>query len=119
MAHLIDGPAFIQAAGTGNKIIKEYFGRVNNGTHEVSVAHMESPAGWSEPGQLPEFNEYTLVLKGKLKVESLGGVMIVSEGQAVLAPENEWVRYSSPEGAEYISVCVPAFSPDLVHRDQG
>ena len=117
MAHLINGPTVIHSAGTGNKIINEYFGLVNSGTKEVSIAHMISPPGWSEPGQRPEFNEYTVVLKGKLKVETLNGEIIVSEGQAILASENEWIRYSTPGGAEYIAVCVPAFSPDKVHRD--
>lgn len=118
MARLYDGPAVIQDAGTGNKIINEFFGRVNSATQEVSVARMISPPGWSEPGQKPEFNEYTVVLKGKLKVETHEGELLVSEGQAILAPANEWIRYSTPEGAEYIAVCVPAFSPDLVHRDE-
>ena len=118
MAHLYNGPAVIQAAGAGNKIINEFFGLINSGTQEVSIAHMISPPGWSEPGQRPEFNEYTVVLKGKLSVETLRGELIVSEGQAIMAPENEWIRYSTPEGAEYIAVCVPAFSPDIVHRDK-
>jgi quercetin dioxygenase-like cupin family protein len=118
MANFYKGPTVIQAAGTGNKIINEFFGLVNSGTKEVSVAHMISPPGWSEPGQRPEFNEYTVVLKGKLKVETLKEEFIVSEGQAILAPENEWIRYSTPEGAEYIAVCVPAFSIDSVHRDK-
>lgn len=118
MAQFFKGPAVISDAGTGNKIISEFFGHVNSGTNEVSVAHMISPAGWSEPGQRPDFNEYTVVLKGRLKVETLKGEIMVSEGQSVMAPKNEWVRYSTPEGAEYIAVCVPAFSPDTVHRDK-
>jgi quercetin dioxygenase-like cupin family protein len=118
MAHLINGPALIQASGTGNKVIKEFFGLVNSATREVSIAHMISPPGWSEPGQRPEFNEYTVVLKGKLRVETAGGEFLVSEGQAIHATANEWIRYSTPEGAEYIAVCLPAFSPDTVHRDE-
>lgn len=118
MALFFNGPAVVRDAGTGDKIISEFFGHVNSGTHEVSVAHMISPPGWSEPGQRPDFNEYTVVLKGKLKVETLKGEMIITEGQAVLAQKNEWVRYSTPEGAEYIAVCVPAFSPGTVNRDK-
>ncbi|HLN21516.1 MAG TPA: hypothetical protein VK213_10530 [Bacteroidales bacterium] len=118
MATLIEGPAIIRAPGTIEKVISEFFGKVNSNTDEVSIAHMISPAGWSEPGQRPEFNEYTVVLKGKLKVETLKTEFIVIEGQAILSPANEWVRYSSPEGAEYIAVCVPAFSPETVHRDK-
>jgi len=118
MAHFISSATVIEAAGTGNKIINEFFGLINSGTREVSIAHMISPPGWSEPGQRPEFNEYTLVLKGKLRVETQSGELTVSEGQAVMAPKNEWIRYSTPEGAEYIAVCVPAFSPGTVHRDE-
>lgn len=117
MATFINGPSIIRAVGSVDKFISEFFGKINTKTEEVSIAHMTSPAGWSETGQRPEFNEYTVVLKGKLKVETLKGEFIVAEGQAVLSPEHEWVRYSSPEGAEYMSVCVPAFSNDTVHRD--
>lgn len=117
MAKFINGPSLIRAAGIGDKIISEFFGKVNSSTGEVSIAHMISPAGWSEPGQRPDFNEYTVVLKGKLRVETLKGEFLVIEGQAILSTKNEWVRYSTPEGAEYISVCVPAFSPDMVHRE--
>jgi ethanolamine utilization protein EutQ (cupin superfamily) len=100
-----------------NKIIDEYVGRVNTGEAGLSIAHMRSPAGWSEPGQRPEFDEFTVVLKGYMRVEHEGGVMDVQAGQAVVARGGEWVRYSTPEGAEYIAVCLPAFSPDTVHRD--
>jgi len=103
----------------GDKQIEEYIGRVNTKDTAVSIAHMHSPAGWSEPGQQPEFDEYTLVLKGSLHVESKSGVLEVKAGQAVIAPRGEWVRYSTPgpEGAEYIAVCLAAFDPATVHRD--
>ncbi len=119
MPTLIDKPTQIEAAGQPPKIIREYIGRVNSGTEAVSIAHMTSPAGWSEPGQKPEFDEYTLVLKGLLRVEHAQGTMEVKAGQAVITRAGEWVRYSSPEagGAEYIAVCLPAFSPGTVHRD--
>jgi len=117
---LIDAPVRIEAAGNQPKLIEEYIGKVNSGTGAVSIAHMHSPAGWQEPGQTPEFDEYTVVLKGMLRVEHSGGDTEVRAGQAVIAHRGEWVRYSSPEaqGAEYIAVCLPAFSPDTVHRDQ-
>jgi mannose-6-phosphate isomerase-like protein (cupin superfamily) len=110
----------IPACGSPPKIIREYFGGVNSKTKEVSIAHMQSPKGWSEPGQKPEFEEYTVVLKGNLLVEFKGGSFTVKENQAVLAKKGEWIRYSSPEegGAEYIAICLPAFSPDTVHRDE-
>jgi mannose-6-phosphate isomerase-like protein (cupin superfamily) len=110
----------VEAAGNKPKLIREYVGRVNSATPGVSVAHMQSPAGWIEPGQTPEFDEYTLVLKGMVRVVSRSGTLDVSAGQAVLVPAGEWVQYTTPEsdGAEYISVCLPAFSPDLVHRDE-
>ncbi len=113
-------PTQVEAAGQPPKIIREYIGRVNSGTAAVSIAHMQSPAGWSEPGQRPEFDEYTVVLKGLLRVEHAAGTMDVKAGQAVIAHAGEWVRYSSPEaeGAEYIAVCLPAFSPETVHRDE-
>jgi ethanolamine utilization protein EutQ (cupin superfamily) len=117
MPKLIENPTRIAAPGTPPKLIDEHVGRVNSGTSGVSVAHMRSPAGWSEPGQRPEFDEYTLVLHGKLRVEHEGGVVEVGAGQAVIAARGEWVRYSTPEGAEYVAVCVPAFSPATVHRD--
>jgi mannose-6-phosphate isomerase-like protein (cupin superfamily) len=112
-------PKRIEAAGNKPKLIDEYVGRVNTGTEGVSIAHMRSPGGWAEPGQTPEFDEYTVVLKGVLRVEHQGGVMEVRAGQAVLARRGEWVRYSTPgdEGAEYVAVCLPAFSPATVHRD--
>lgn len=116
--HIVE-PTQVEAAGHPPKIIREYVGRVNSKTESVSVAHMQSPAGWSEPGQRPEFDEYTLVLKGVLRVEHAAGTMDVKAGEAVIAHAGEWVKYSSPEpdGAEYIAVCLPAFSPETVHRD--
>lgn len=119
MPTLIPGPTKILAAGNKPKSIEEYVGRVNSKTSSVSVAHMKSPSGWVEPGQRPAFDEYTLVLRGMLRVEHEGGTLEVRAGQAVIAHGGEWVRYSSPEadGAEYVAVCVPAFSPDTVRRD--
>ena len=119
MPSLIAKPTVIQAAGNQPKTIEEFIGRANSGTEAVSIARMRSPAGWAEPGQTPEFDEYTVVLKGRLRVESRAGILEVSAGQAVIAPAGEWVRYSTPdpEGAEYIAVCRPAFSPMLVHRE--
>lgn len=116
---LIAEPTVVEAAGNKPKIIREYVGRVNSDTGAVSVAHMRSPSGWVEPGQRPEFDEYTLVLGGTLQVEFEGGALEVGAGQAVIAHRDEWVRYSTPgaEGAEYIAVCAPAFSLDSVHRD--
>lgn len=120
MPVLIKNPAEIKACGNVPKIIQEYIGQVNSGTSEVSIAHMKSPRGWEEPGQTPRFNEYTIVLKGTLRVHSRESVIHVQAGQAVIARAGEWVRYSSPEdgGAEYIAVCVPGFSPDTVCRDK-
>ena len=121
MAALITEPTTIPAAGEPPKLINEFVGRVNSGTSTVSVAVMESPSGWGEPGQRPDFDEYTLVLEGELLVESEGSRSLsVLAGQAVHVPPGEWVRYSSPgpAGARYVAVCVPAFSPDLVHRDE-
>lgn len=119
MTVLIRTPSIIPAAGTQPKVIEEFIGRVNSVTGTVSIARMKSPMNWIEPGQCPEFAEYTLVLKGALHVETREGIKIVRAGQAIIAEKGEWVRYSTPEsdGAEYIAVCVPAFSPDLVHRD--
>ena len=119
MPELIEKPTIIQAAGNKPKRIEEYAGRVNSGHEEASVARMVSPEGWVEPGQNPEFEEITLVLEGMLRVEFEGGQFDVRAGQAVVASPGEWVRYSSPEtgGAQYIAVCLPAFSPDTVHRD--
>lgn len=120
MAKLIEKPTVIQAAGNKPKLIEEFVGRVNSGTSSVSVARMKSPAGWVEPGQTPEFDEYTLVLKGTLRVETRSGALDVKAGQAVIAPRGEWVRYGSPdaEGAEYVAICLPAFAPDIVRRDE-
>jgi quercetin dioxygenase-like cupin family protein len=118
MPELIESPSRVEAAGTKPKLIDEYAGRVNTGETRVSVAHMRSPAGWVEPGQRPEFDEYTLVIGGALRVEHEGGELLVRAGQAVLARAGEWIRYSTPEGAEYVAVCLPAFSPDTVHRDE-
>lgn len=119
MPHLIPEPSIIEAPGTPPKVIREYAGRVNTGTEQVSIAHMSSPSGWAEPGQRPDFDEYTLVLAGMLRVESASGTLDVHAGQAVLCSAGEWIRYSSPgsEGADYIAICLPAFSPDTVHRD--
>lgn len=120
MAHLIPGATRVEAAGNRPKIIEEYVGRVNTETSAVSIAHMKSPSGWLEPGQTPEFDEYTVVLDGFLRVEQENGPPLdVHAGQAVLAARGEWVRYSSPgpDGAEYLAVCLPAFSPETVHRD--
>ena len=113
-------PTRVTAAGNKPKLIDEFIGRVNSDTAAVSVAQMRSPGGWQEPGQTPEFDEYTIVLKGMLQVEYRGGVLAVRAGQAVVTPQGEWVRYSTPEaeGAEYIAVCVPAFSANIVHRDE-
>src|SRR5205085_167749 len=117
MPTLIERPTRVEAAGTPPKLIDEYVGRVNTGEGRLSVAHMRSPAGWAEPGQTPEFDEYTLVLAGTVRVEHRGGVLEVRAGQAVLTKAGEWVRYGTPAGTEYISVCLPAFSPATVHRD--
>jgi len=116
---LIPRPARVEAAGNKPKLIDEFIGRVNSSTSEVSVAHMRSPGGWVEPGQTPDFEEYTIVLNGSLRVEFAGGAIDVSAGQAVIAHPGEWVRYSTPDpsGAEYIAVCRPAFSMESVHRD--
>ena len=115
MPKLIEAPTQIPVPG--NKIIDEYIGRVNSGDTQASVAHMRSPAGWSEPGQRPDFDEYTVVLKGVMRVEHEAGVTEVKAGQAIIARKGEWVRYSTPDGAEYMAICVPAFTPDTVHRD--
>ena len=119
MPTLIPQPTRIQAAGNKPKLIDEYVGRVNTKTSAVSVAHMRSPQGWLKPGQTPEFDEFTIVLKGMLRVEHAGGTFNVAAGQAVITHTGEWVRYSTPHegGAEYIAVCLPAFSMETVHRD--
>ena len=116
----IEKPAIIQAAGNKPKIIEEFIGRVNSKTDDLSIARMKSPAGWIEPGQKPEFNEYTIVLKGMLSLTTKDGTIDIHEGEAVIVHSGEWVQYSTPgsEGAEYIAVCSPAFSPEIVHRDE-
>ena len=120
MPTLIAAPAIVAAAGTRPKRIEEFAGRINSGHAQVSVARMTSPSGWQEPGQRPEFAEITVVLRGMLRVEYAGGVLDVHAGQAVVAAPGEWVRYSTPDadGAEYVAVCIPAFSPATVHRDE-
>jgi mannose-6-phosphate isomerase-like protein (cupin superfamily) len=119
MPTLIDSPTVIEAVGNKPKVIEEYAGRVNSGHASVSVARMVAPEGWEEPGQRPEFEEITVVLRGALRVEHEGGALDVRAGQAIVARPGEWVRYSSPEpgGAEYVAICLPAFSPATVHRD--
>jgi mannose-6-phosphate isomerase-like protein (cupin superfamily) len=119
MPTLIPRPRVIEAAGNQPKLIEEFVGRVNSATTDVSVARMRSPAGWQEPGQTPQFDEYTVVLRGMLRVETRTGVVDVKAGQAVITRRGEWVRYSTPdaEGAEYVAICLPAFGPDIVHRD--
>jgi len=119
MPEFIEAPTEITAAGNKPKLIREYIGRVNSKTEAVSIAHMTSPSGWVEPGQTPEFTEYTVVLRGMLRVEHRTGAIDVRAGQAVVTQPGEWVRYSTPEpeGADYIAVCMPAFSPATVHRD--
>ena len=119
MPTLIAAPTVIKAAGNKPKKIEEFVGRVNSKTAAVSVARMQSPPGWVEPGQTPEFDEYTVVLRGSLRVTSKQGTIDVQAGQAVITHQGEWVQYSTPgpEGAEYLAVCLPAFSPDSVHRD--
>lgn len=120
MPRLIPSPARIEAIGSKPKLIDEYFGRINTGQATLSIAHMRSPAGWLEPGQRPEFDEYTVVLRGLLRVETADETLEVRAGQAVLVSSGEWIRYSTPEpeGAEYIAICLPAFSPETVHRDE-
>jgi mannose-6-phosphate isomerase-like protein (cupin superfamily) len=119
MPRLIAAPTRVEAAGNKPKLIDEYIGRVNSGSSNLSIAHMRSPGGWQEPAQTPEFDEYTVVLRGMLRVEDRTGAIDVRAGQAVITNRGEWVRYSTPEeeGAEYIAVCLPAFSIDTVHRD--
>lgn len=120
MIQHIKAPALIKAAGNKEKRIEEFFGRVNSETTEVSIARMTSPEGWIEPWQCPEFNEYTLVLKGSLKIVTREKEFVVNEGQAILTSKGEWVQYSSPfaGGAEYVAICLPAFSIDMVKRDE-
>jgi len=120
MPTLISQPTQITAAGNKPKVIREYIGRVNSKTEAASVAHMTSPSGWVEPGQTPEFDEYTVVLKGMLRVDHSNGSLDVHAGQAVIAHAGEWVRYSTPgpDGADYVAICLPAFSMETVHRDE-
>ena len=114
----ISSPSIIESAGNKPKVIEEYVGIVNSGTNSISIAKMTSPTGWKEPGQKPQFDEYTIVLRGTLKVESRTETLIIKEGEAVIVNSGEWVRYSTPnEGAEYIAICLPAFSLDTVNRD--
>ena len=119
MPTLIEQPTRVAAAGNKPKVIEEFIGRVNSGHEQVSVARMRSPGGWVEPGQRPEFLELTVVLAGMLRVEHEGGVLDVNAGQAIVCESGEWVRYSTPqpEGAEYMAICLPAFAPQIVHRD--
>jgi mannose-6-phosphate isomerase-like protein (cupin superfamily) len=120
MPIFIKTPSVIQAAGSKPKIIEEFIGRVNSKTQPLSIARMKSPSGWAEPGQTPEFDEYTLVLRGMLLVTSKAEAVEVHAGQAIISHRGEWVQYSTPgpEGAEYVAICLPAFSPDSVHRDE-
>jgi mannose-6-phosphate isomerase-like protein (cupin superfamily) len=120
MPRLIESPTTIEAAGNKPKRIHEYIGHVNSGHERVSVAHMVSPEGWVEPGQRPEFQEITVILKGQVRLEYEGGSLEAKAGQAVVSEPGEWIRYSTPEpgGAEYIAICLPAFSPEIVHRDE-
>lgn len=120
MPRLISKPTIVEAAGNKPKRIEEFIGLVNSKTSGLSIARMTSPGGWVEPGQTPEFDEYTIVLKGSLRVESRDGVIDVAAGQAIVTTKGEWVRYSTPDpsGAEYIAICLPAFAPTTVHRDE-
>lgn len=119
MPAFVNAPTVVEAAGSKPKLIEEFVGRVNTGTEAASVARMRSPGGWEEPGQTPDFDEYTVVLSGLLRVTTADGTIDVRAGQAVITRRGEWVQYSTPEpeGAEYVAVCVPAFSPETVHRD--
>ena len=121
MATHIPAPKIVQAAGNKPKVIEEFIGRVNSRTEAVSIARMRSPGGWVEPGQTPEFDEYTVVLRGMVRVATRSGSHDVAAGQAIITSAGEWVQYSTPgaEGAEYIAVCLPAFAPGIVHRDEG
>jgi ethanolamine utilization protein EutQ len=118
MPTLIQQPKRITAVGNKPKQIEEFVGRVNSGDEGISVAHMRSPAGWQEPGQRPQFREISVLLSGMLRVEHEGGIQEVRAGQAVICEPGEWVRYSTPDGAEYVAICLPAFSPETVHRDK-
>ena len=119
MPQLIEHSTRVQSAGNLPKTIDEYIGLLNSGERRISVAHMNSPAGWQEPGQKPEFDEYTIVLRGRLRVRHKAGTLDVCAGQAVITRAGEWIQYSTPdEGTEYIAICLPAFSPETVHRDE-
>lgn len=119
MAKKIDAPSIIESVGTKPKIIREYVGKVNSNSDELSIARMSSPKGWTEPGQTPDFNEYTLVLKGQLQVKTKKEILEVNSGEAIITEKGEWVQYSTPlEDTEYIAICLPAFSLDTVHRDE-
>lgn len=120
MAKIISKPTQVEAAGQPPKIIREFIGQVNTKTSDISIAHMTSPSGWSEPGQTPEFDEYTFVMNGELVVKTKTEQLAVRTGQVVFAPKGEWVQYSTPgsKGAQYLAICIPAFSPDKVHRDE-
>ena len=120
MPKIINSPTIIKSVGNKPKIIQEYIGLVNSKTNDVSIAHMQSPGGWQEPGQRPDFDEYTIVLDGRLKVETKEDTLFVDKGEAIIANAGEWVRYSTPEakGAQYIAVCMPAFTPETVNRDE-
>lgn len=117
MPQKIEKPTVIASAGNKPKVIREFFGRVNSSTDTLSLARMSSPAGWEEPGQRPEFDEYTLVLSGRMIVETENGPIELGPDQAVLTKAGEWIRYTTPEATEYVAICLPAFSPDTVHRD--
>jgi mannose-6-phosphate isomerase-like protein (cupin superfamily) len=116
----LNSPTIIESVGNKPKIIQEYIGLINSKTNDVSIAHMQSPGGWQEPGQRPDFDEYTIVLDGSLKVETENNTLFVNKGEAIIAYAGEWVRYSTPEakGAKYIAVCMPAFTPETVNRDE-
>jgi len=116
----LNSPTIIESVGNKPKIIQEYIGLINSKTNNVSIAHMQSPGGWQEPGQRPDFDEYTIVLDGSLKVETENNTLVVNKGEAIIAYAGEWVRYSTPEakGAKYIAVCMPAFTPETVNRDE-
>ena len=120
MPTFIETPSIVTAAGNPPKLIEEFIGRVNSKTEQISIARMKSPSGWKEPGQTPGFDEYTVVLKGVLNVKTKDSLFKVGPGQAIITYKGEWVQYDTPgpEGAEYIAVCIPAFSPDIVHRDE-
>lgn len=120
MPKKITSPSVIEAAGNKPKVIEEFIGRVNSQTSEISIARMRSPGGWIEPGQTPEFDEYTIILKGELHIKTRNDEIVLKEGEAVITKKGEWIQYSTPkpEGAEYIAVCLPAFSPEMVNRDK-